>query len=69
MYLAWSVSATMAGLMFYSAVENLHPSESSKKEGAHVIVCVILSALFTPLGTWFISVFMRMKKLPPLSIN
>jgi len=66
-YFAISISATMAGLMFYMAVGNLDESVISDGKTKYIILGIGLSALCTPFGAWLISAIMKMKKLPPLS--
>ncbi len=65
-YFVASVTATIGGLMFYMAVENLHPPSDTESRRKEVATCILLSAVFTPLGAWMISVVVRLKKLPPL---
>ncbi len=66
-YLVASFSTTVVGLMFYLAVENLEPSTNSDKKGKTILVSLLLSVLFTPLGAWFITAVIRMRKSLPTS--
>jgi hypothetical protein len=38
------------------AVENLHPAGDPQGRRKQIHVCTVLSALFTPLEVWFVSV-------------
>jgi len=52
MYLMGSFSATIAGLMFYMAVENLQSSSSAANRQKHIMTSALFSVWFTPLGAW-----------------
>jgi zinc transporter ZupT len=66
-YFLGSFTATIAGLMFYMTIENLHPSADRENRRKQVAMSALLSVLFTPLGAWLVSAVIRMRKLPPLS--
>ena len=63
MYFFVSVTATIAGLILYMAIENLRPVDNSDRSGREVTVAVIFSALFTPIGAWLFSAIRRLAKL------
>jgi hypothetical protein len=67
MYLVGSISATIVGLMFYLAVQNLDPSTDPGTRGKTIMASLLLSVLFTPLGAWFITAVIRMRKSPTAS--
>jgi zinc transporter ZupT len=66
MYFSASVTATIGGVMFYMAVENLHPPSDTESRRKELATCILLSAFLTPLGAWIISMVIRLKQLPPL---
>ncbi len=64
LYFSASITATLAGLLFYMAVENLHPPGDAQGRRRQILTIAILSVLLTPLGAWFVSVVFRLRKWP-----
>ena len=64
-YFLANAGATLSGVFYWMAVENMQPLEFKQKVHQKLYVVLFLSLLLTPLGAWAVSSIVRIRKIAP----
>lgn len=59
-YFMGTISATVSGIVYWLAIENLQPIREPRKF-EKLWLAALLSVLISPLGAWIVSGFLRMR--------
>ena len=64
-YFAANAIATLAGMLYWMAVENFQRLEAKQKTHHKLALVLVLSLLISPMGAWVVSIVVRLRKIAP----
>ena len=64
-YFLANVAGTISGIIYWMTIENLQPSRPQPRKFERLWLAALLAVLITPLGAWFVSSVMKIRRNTP----